>query len=123
MYIHGRCKDLTPLLVCNMAAVGELMDADDICAESFCNMHNFLAGYMEKNMLVPGQVDRWVFVVDASQFSLLRLPVSIFRQAARELSNNFLEFGQKFFIVNLTWFQSTLINTFQMFLDEDVKQK
>ena len=54
MYIHGRCKDQTPLVVANMAMMGEMMDQEDISAEGFANMHHFLAGYMLKNMLVPG---------------------------------------------------------------------
>ena len=54
LYIHGRCKDLTPVLICNMAAIGEAMDEDDICAESFSNLHHFMANYMATNMLVPG---------------------------------------------------------------------
>ena len=79
MYIHGRTKDLSPILTVNMGAVGAMMEEDDICAESFCNLHNFLSGYLINNMMVPGQVDRWTIVVDASQFSILQLPVNIFR--------------------------------------------
>ena len=62
-----------------MGAVGAMMEEDDICAESFCNLHNFLSSYLINNMMVPGQVDRWTIVVDASQFSILQLPVRIFR--------------------------------------------
>ena len=66
LYVHGRCKDLGPLLICNMGVVGQMMEEGNMCCESFCNLHNFLAGYMQKNMLVPGQVDRWITIVDAS---------------------------------------------------------
>lgn len=93
MYVHGRCKDLSPTIVVNLSKIGEAMDEDDICAESFCNLHNFLVGYIGNNMLVPGQVDRYVVLIDASQFSLMRLPINMFRAAVRELSNNFLETG------------------------------
>ena len=63
-------------------------------------------------MLVPGQVDRWIVLGDASQFSLLKLPIGIFKQANREMTNNYLENSHKFLVVNMTWFQSSLLKTF-----------
>lgn len=91
MYLHGRCKDLSPIIVANMAVIGRMIEEEDLCAESFCNLHSFITGYMMMNMLVPGQVDRWVIIIDNSQFSLLNMPIGMFRQAARDMSNNFLE--------------------------------
>ena len=112
LYIHGRCKDLTPILVANMGVVGRLFEKDQICAESFVQLHNLLANYITANMLVPGQVDRWIVLGDASQFSLLKLPIGIFKQANREMTNNYLENSHKFLVVNMTWFQSSLLKTF-----------
>lgn len=104
LYVHGRSKDLSPILVCNLGALGPLLDEDEVCAESFVQLHNLCTGYIEANMLVPGQVDRWIILLDANQFSLMKLPINMFKQANREMSNNFNECSQKFFIVNLTWF-------------------
>ena len=74
-------------------------------------------------MLVPGQVDRWIILADSGQFSLLKLPISIFKQANREMSNNYLENSHKFLVVNMTWFQSSLAKTFKAFLDAEVQAK
>ena len=79
MYVHGRCKDLTPILVINLAAIGEMMEQDDLCSESYCNLHNFVIGYCEKNMIVPGMVDRWILLIDCSQFGITQFPISMFK--------------------------------------------
>ena len=36
LYIHGRAKDLSPILIINFKAIGEAMDDDDIDPDSFC---------------------------------------------------------------------------------------
>lgn len=63
------------------------------------------SGYMIANMLVPGQVERWISLADTSGFSLARLPVGIFKEAHGELAANFLEASQKSITVNLTYMQ------------------
>lgn len=35
MYVHGRAKDMSPILVVNFAAIGEMIDENDIDADSF----------------------------------------------------------------------------------------
>lgn len=81
------------------------------------------AGYITANMLVPGQVEKWVSIADTNQFSIARLPVNMFRQAHGELSNNFVECGQKAFVINLTWFQHGIAKFLQGFLDEETRSK
>ena len=123
IYCHGRAKDLSPILHINVNKIGQMMDAGDMSHEAFINLHNFVTGYINQNMFVPGQVDRWLTIGDLAQFSIMRVPVNIFRSANRELSNNFLENSQKTFCLNMTWFSSAMINTFTMFLDAEIRSK
>ena len=53
----------------------------------------------------------------------MNLPLNILKTVNAELTGNFIEASHKTFIVNLTWFQSTLINTFQVMMDEEVRSK
>lgn len=88
-----------------------------ICPDSFCSLHNFFAGYIQRNMLVPGQVEKWIVVMNINHFPITKLPVQIFKDAARELSANFMEGTAKQVIVNLTFMQNAAAKFLQKFLD------
>ena len=44
-------------------------------------------------MLVPGQAEKWVTIIDLAKFSLKDLPMYMFKGVANELSNNFIEWN------------------------------
>ena len=79
LYVHGRTKDLSPIIVCNMQKLGECMDDGLITPEDFVNCHHFLTGYCTANMMLPGQTERWVTLTDTGAFSLTRLPTGMFK--------------------------------------------
>lgn len=54
VYMHGRTKDLAPLIIVNMARLGEAMDDGIVTPADFVNLHHFYAGYCETNMNLPG---------------------------------------------------------------------
>ena len=61
---------------------------------------------MTLNMMIPGQVEKWVVLVNINQFSLKNLPITLFKECARELGTNYIDFGARTMVVNLTWFQN-----------------
>lgn len=63
-YLHGRCMDHSPILVLNFAKLSDLLKRKQIYPENFCALHNLFARYMIKNMLIPGQVERWVIIAN-----------------------------------------------------------
>lgn len=63
-YIHGRTKAGNPILFLDFKRMLPLMEAKEINPASFCALHHFYASYMVKNMLVPGQVEKWFTITN-----------------------------------------------------------
>lgn len=55
LYIHGRAKDHSPILVLSFAPMGPLLRNKQINAAEFGALYNFYARYMINNMMVQGQ--------------------------------------------------------------------
>ena len=54
VYIHGRSKDLCPIIVIDFKLLADLLKTNEINNQSFCKLHNFFANYAMHNMFVPG---------------------------------------------------------------------
>ena len=108
VYIHGRTKDHSPILVLDFIKLSELLKKKQITNQSFCALHNHYGQYIDRNMLIPGQAERWVTITNINQFAIKDLPLSMFKLCARELSVNFIDRASRANIVNLTWMQTTL---------------
>ena len=54
LYIHGRCKDYIPILCMDFVLLGEMIDNNEITANHFCSLHNFVSRYIINNMFIPG---------------------------------------------------------------------
>ena len=53
-YIHGRCKDYSPMIFITMKNVSEFIKKKEIEASEFCQLSNFFTNYVKCNMLVKG---------------------------------------------------------------------
>ena len=102
MYIHGRTKDLSPILVLDWKKLAELLKNKEIDNFVFNNLHNFISHYVMNNMMVPGQVERWTTYLNLGKFPLKSMPINMFKQCATELGSNFIDYSQKTYVVNLT---------------------
>lgn len=115
IYIHGRAKDGSPIMVLNLQKLQQMLESKAIDAGSFCNLYNFFSAYVQRNMLVPGQVERALTICNVNQFPLGELSsnmsmLGMFSTCARELQCNYLETQARQFIVNLTWVQKAVAN-------------
>ena len=63
-------------------------------------------------MLVPGQVEKWITITNIAQFSITDIPVGMFKDCNHELSQNFIDYGAKAVIVNLTKIQNFVVKMF-----------
>ena len=64
LYLFGRTKEYHPILIVDFGVIGKLLAKKEIDPGSFCSLHNFYAQYMINNMLVPGQCEKWVSLVN-----------------------------------------------------------
>ena len=79
-----------------------------------------MAGYIIRNMLVPGQVEKWLIILNINHFSLKKLPVRLFKAVSKELSSNWMQNSKRTVVVNLTAMQNTIAKFLQKFLDPSV---
>ena len=86
---------------------------------NYCALHNFYAMYMEKNMLIPGQVEKWVVITNLGKFQLKDMPLAMFKASNRDLSGHFIDRSSKQVIVNMTWTQTIVAKFLQKFLDPE----
>ena len=64
MYIHGRCMDQSPIVILNLKKLSDHLKLKKINPHLFCQLHHFIANYIKLNMLVPGQVEKWITITD-----------------------------------------------------------
>jgi len=67
---------------------------------------------MQKNMLVPGHVEKWVKIANANKFKISEMPVDMFKMATKEISGNIINYSAKQMIVNIAWWQAFVLKTF-----------
>jgi len=79
------------------------MDNNEINAWLFCSLHNFFARYLMMNCFVPGQVEKYITLCNINHYPLKELPISMFKQCARELGGNYVDYNARQVVVNLTW--------------------
>ena len=54
LYIHGRAKDMSPILIFDFVRLQHMLDNELIDTSSFCQLHAFMGNYISYNMLLPG---------------------------------------------------------------------
>ena len=64
LYIHGRTRDMSPIMILDFKRMAEMLEKEESDNKVFCQMHNFMSNYLTFNMLVTGQVERWVLYVN-----------------------------------------------------------
>jgi hypothetical protein len=61
-YFHGRTKNYSPVIVIDFSKILILLKSKEMDNFSYCALHNFMVMYMEKNMLVPGLIEKWTVI-------------------------------------------------------------
>lgn len=95
LYIHGRTKDFYPILVLDFLRLSEMLRNEEIIPGTFCSLHNFMSRYCINNMMLPGQVEKWITICNINQFSIRELPVYWFKACAKELGGNYVDRSAK----------------------------
>ena len=64
VYIHGRDKNLRPIIICN---IQKLIQQKHLFGENnkdLINLVIYLLEYMEKFMLIPGRIENFILIID-----------------------------------------------------------
>jgi hypothetical protein len=46
LYIHGRCMDMTPIVILDFIKLEEMIDSGEIDPPTYCNLFNFVGTYV-----------------------------------------------------------------------------
>lgn len=106
-YIHGRCMDGSPVVIFDMKVIIDYQKQGLIDAPTLCNYYNFVANYLQRNMLVPGQVEKWVAIINTNKCNLSKMPINFFKACVGEIQQMYPDSVKKCIVLNLTWVQST----------------
>jgi len=96
IYAHGRDNRFRPILIFNCYKLDtKTMDIDKLLLA----MAYFL-DYVMKNLLLPGQVERWIFINDLKGLGITSLPFGVLKRVMGYLQNNFRSRLHKMYIMN-----------------------
>mmetsp|Transcript_13917 Transcript_13917/g.26089 ORF Transcript_13917/g.26089 Transcript_13917/m.26089 type:complete len:453 (+) Transcript_13917:86-1444(+) len=85
IYVHGRDHRFRPILVVNL----ERMNLKRFTVEEYSDLLCFTLEYMRTHMLLPGQVENWVVIVDLCKIGLTAIPRSELKSIIKVLQDNF----------------------------------
>jgi len=96
IYMHGRDHRFKPILVLNCYKV----DPKTVDVDQLLLAMGFFLEYIINNMLLPGQVERWVFIEDLKGMGITSIPFAALKKILNFLQNNFRSRLYKMYIMN-----------------------
>ena len=78
-YIFGRDKYYRPCVIQDIERIVQVMksDPDLITVDNFTNLYAFHYEYCMKVMMLPGQVETWMHIVNMGHLSMSALPTDL----------------------------------------------
>jgi hypothetical protein len=114
VYVYGRDIRFKPIIICQ-CKVFEKYYKDYACEEILLATY-FLCQFIVNNMLIPGQFESWIFLINLNGVSIISLPEPI-KKLIRALSDYFLSRLYKNFIFGLNFLTRILYKFACNFLD------
>ena len=120
LYIYGRDHQFRPILICQpyiFQKNSKLFTHDEVIKASA-----FLFQYIVNNMLIPGQIENWIMILNFEGTSPLNLPDTV-KKLIKTLSENFLSRLYKCFVLGMSFMINFLYKIICNFLEEITVQK
>lgn len=122
-YIHGRSKFHSPIVVFNCAVLRDLWRAGQLDFEGFCGLQHYINRYMLQNMIVPGQVEKWLVISDIAHYTVKEVPLALMKQSITEISSSYVETLNLSCMINLTWMQQMFLKFLISLVDETTQRR
>jgi hypothetical protein len=120
LYVYGRDHQFRPILVCQPNVFQKYIDlftTDEVILASI-----FLFQYIVNNMLIPGQIENWIMLLNLEGISPLNLPDAV-KKIIKTLSENFLSRLYKCYVLGMSLVIRFLYQIVCNFLEEITVQK
>ena len=120
LYVFGRDHQFRPLLICQPYILENCMkkfsDAD------IFNASIFICQYITNYMLIPGQIENWIMIVNMEGTSVIGLPDSV-KKLINALSDNFIARLYRCYILGLNAFVRIIFKVICLFVEKTTVEK
>jgi len=96
LYVHGRDHKFRPIVVFSAYMLGEKGMDVDLMIEAL----TFFFAFMIDNLLLPGQVENWIFITDLKGLGIASIPFDPIKKLLGFLQHNYRGRLSKMYIVN-----------------------
>ena len=120
LYAFGRDHQFRPLLICQpyiLQKCLKLYSDDDIYNASI-----FICQYMVNYMMIPGQIENWIMIVNMDGTSILSIPESV-KKLMKALSNYFIARLFRCYILGLNAFLRIIYKIICNFVEKTTVEK
>ena len=120
LYIYGRDHQFRPIIICQPHIFQKNIKL--YTSEEVIKASAFLFQYIVNNMLIPGQIENWIMILNFEGTSPLNLPEAV-KKLIKTLSENFLSRLYKCFVFGMSFVINFLYKIICNFLEEITVQK
>ena len=120
LYVYGRDHQFRPILICQPYIYQKnmkLYQEDEVITASV-----FLFQFIVNNMLIPGQIENWILIINFEGISPLSLPEAV-KKLIKTLSDNFIARLYKCYVLGMSFIINFVYKIISNFLEEITLQK
>jgi len=96
LYVHGRDHKFRPIIVFNVS----LLDIKAFDCDLMIDALTFFLEFIIANLLLPGQIENWIFILDLNGMGLSTLPLNPLKKLLGYLQHNYRGRLYVMYIVN-----------------------
>ena len=120
VYIFGRDHQFRPVIICQPGILQK--NLDNYSVPDILNASIFICQYMANYMLIPGQIENWIMIINMEGTSLLSLPDGL-KEVIKALSEYFIARLYRCYILGLNIILRALYKLVCAFLERTTIEK
>ena len=120
VYVYGRDNRFRPIIICQCDTFQKYYK--NYQTEEILQASYFLCQFIINNMIIPGQFESWIFIINLKGVSIISLPEPV-KKMIPALSDYFLSRLYKNYIMGLNFFSKLLYKIATAFLEEETIRK
>ena len=120
LYVYGRDCHFRPIIICQPSICLKYLKLFD--EKEIIDASVFLFQYIVNNMLIPGQIENWIMILNFEGSSPLNLP-NVVKKIIKTISENFLSRLYKCYVYGMSLLINLMFKIVCNFLEEVTVQK
>ena len=114
LYVCGRDIKYRPIVILNVRRIVDQNASDEVINAAASFFFDFLA----RKLLVPGQVENWIMMVDLNDINMISLPVKKVKAITGMMQKHFGGRLYRQFLVNMAFMLRKSTSVFLNFVDD-----